>query len=199
MCLLLETIKVLNKEFNNIELHNERFNKSRKDLFDCGDFINIKKNISIPENLDSGLYRCRVLYKKEIEKTEFIHYKPKKIKTLKIVECNEIEYSYKFADRIIFENLKNKYPDFDEILIVKNNFITDTSFSNIVFFDGGKWLTPSTPLLKGTKREDLLRKKLIFEEQIKPGDLNKFKKACLINAMLDIDENDFISIEGICF
>ncbi|MFA6924058.1 MAG: aminotransferase class IV [Bacteroidales bacterium] len=199
MCQLLETIKVLNKEFCNINFHNQRLNKSRKDLFNCSDFIELEKNIYIPGNLAHGLYRCRVLYKKEIEKIEFISYKPKKIETLKIVVCNEINYSYKFADRNLFENLKNKYHDFDDILIVKNNFITDTSFSNIVFFDGSKWLTPFTPLLKGTKREIFLQKKIIFEKQIYPDDLKKFQKACLLNAMLDIDENNFISIGNIYF
>ena len=45
----------------------------------------------------------------------------------------------------------------DEILIIKDGHITDTSISNIVFrLPDGWWLTPFTPLLKGIMRTYLL-------------------------------------------
>ena len=89
-------------------------------------------------------------------------------------------------------------PDSDlDILIVKKEFITDTSFSNIIFFDGDNWITPSTPLLEGTKRKELLEKNIISEQEIKFSDLKNFKKAILINAMLDFDEIAEIEIKNI--
>ena len=80
---------------------------------------------------------------------------------------------------------------------MKNGYITDTSFSNIIFFDGANWITPSTPLLEGTKIKELLEKKIISEQEIKLKDLIKFSKAKLINAMIDIDDGNEIEMKNI--
>jgi 4-amino-4-deoxychorismate lyase len=89
--------------------------------------------------------------------------------------------------------------DCDDILIVKDGYITDTSFSNIVFFDGEKWVTPARPLLRGTMRESLLKRNLIGEENITVDDLNKIKEARLINAMLPLETGTAIQVENIRF
>jgi 4-amino-4-deoxychorismate lyase len=85
----------------------------------------------------------------------------------------------------------------DDILIIKNGNVTDTSFSNIVFFDGTKWLTPAQPLLRGTKREKLIRENIIFEETITKNEIQRFQNAVLINAMIDIEESPIIEIQNI--
>ena len=85
----------------------------------------------------------------------------------------------------------------EKIVIVKQGFITDTSYANIVFFDGHKWFTPVSPLLKGTKRTFLLDKKIIEETEIRIDDLEKFKKARLINAMIDFEDKVEILVENI--
>ena len=76
----------------------------------------------------------------------------------------------------------------DDVLIIKDGYVTDTSFCNIVFDTGTKFITPSTPLLKGIKREVLLTKGVITEEEIKYTDIKLFKKAHLINAMIDLED-----------
>ena len=196
MCLLFETIKVVDGTFCNLDYHCKRMNFARQKLYSCNDFIFLEDNLKVPENMQTGVVKCRVEYSKKIENIEFINYKPRKISTLQIVYDDKISYSYKFSNRNSFENLK-KYIIADEILFVKNNFITDTSFSNIIFFDGQKWLTPSTPLLKGTKRQELLDKKIIIDQKITPYDLKKFSKAKLINAMLDFDNTFEIDVSNI--
>lgn len=75
----------------------------------------------------------------------------------------------------------------DDILIVKNGFVTDSSISNIIFFDGYKWVTPDTPLLKGTMRQFLLEAAEIKEETITVQNLTTFTSFRLINAMLGFD------------
>jgi 4-amino-4-deoxychorismate lyase len=80
------------------------------------------------------------------------------IESLKLVEDNTISYRHKYSDRSHLLELMNMRGDCDDILIVKDGYITDTSFSNIVFFDGDKWVTPARPLLRGTMRESLLTK-----------------------------------------
>jgi len=184
---LIESIKVVNKKFQNIEFHNERMNKSRKDLFNSSDILDLNKLVSIPTNLETHIYKCRVVYSTEIQKIEFEAYHRKTIQSLTVIECNTIDYRYKYQDRFAIDILK-KNIETDDILIVKNGKITDTSFSNIIFFDGQKWLTPAEPLLKGTKREFLLRNGVIEEAEIKVQDLKHFKTTKLINAMIDFDD-----------
>jgi 4-amino-4-deoxychorismate lyase len=90
-----------------------------------------------------------------------------------------------------------KRGDCDDILIVKNGYITDTSFSNIVFFDGDKWVTPARPLLRGTMRESLLKTNYIEETDILVNDLKKFTIARLVNAMLPFRTATDIKLQNI--
>ena len=60
--LLLETIKIHNKHFCNIECHNERFNQARIELFDCKNELDLENEIQIPEAFQSGPVKCRVTY-----------------------------------------------------------------------------------------------------------------------------------------
>lgn len=172
----------------NIELHNKRLNKARKEFFGCTDLIDLNGVIKIPKEIGNDLFKCRVIFDKEIRKVEFLPYKKPEIKSLKIVECNDIDYKYKYLDRTKIEELVKQKGDCDDVLIVKNGLVTDTSISNICFYDGRKWLTPMSPLLKGTKREKLLKEGEIFKQKITRNDLKNFIKASLINAMLDLSD-----------
>ena len=87
-------------------------------------------------------------------------------------------------DRKEIDKLFEKRGKADDILIVKNGFITDTSIANIAFFDGKKWFTPKTCLLRGTTRERLLKEKKIFEKDIRVEDIKRYKKIALLNAMI---------------
>lgn len=198
MCLLLETIKIEKGLLCNLFFHNLRINSSRKELFGCNDFIKLENIVKIPSELNSGLYKCRVIYSNTIKKIGFLPYHKRKIKSLKVVVCDSIEYNYKYENRECLNKLLKLKKNCDDILIVKNKKITDTSFSNIVFSDGKKWITPSTPLLKGTKREKLLSEKKIVSDEIKINDLKHFKKAALINSMLDLSDCSVV-IENIDF
>jgi 4-amino-4-deoxychorismate lyase len=73
--------------------------------------------------------------------------------------------------------------------MVKNGLVSDTSYCNILFYDGAEWLTPEVPLLAGTQRQHLLDLGKIKTEKITPNDLHNYHKFMLINAMLEFDEN----------
>lgn len=196
MCLLLETIKIENGKPCNLFFHNLRFNNSRKELFGCRDFIKLESIIKIPPAIKTDSYKCRLIYSDTVKKLEFLPYRKRKIKSLKIVVCDGIEYNYKYENRGCLNELFKLKQNCDDILIVKNKKITDTSFSNLVFTDGKKWVTPSTPLLKGTKMEKLVSEKKIVQDEIKTSDLRYFKKAAIINSMLDLPDN-ILAIENI--
>jgi len=188
MCLWLETIKVNNGKFDNIEYHNYRFYKTRFDLLNIDNNLYLQQLVVIPEEYSKGLYKCRIEYSKDIKKIEFIKYNLPAIKTIQPVVCDNIEYNYKSKNRELINNLFQQKGKTDDILIVKNGLVTDTSFCNIAFYDGTKWKTPLNPLLKGTKRAKLIDEKIIFEEEIKFQDINKFKKICIFNAMIEFEE-----------
>nr|NQU89939.1 aminotransferase class IV [Bacteroidota bacterium] len=194
---MLETIKVENGRLINLPLHQERMNRSRRDLFGFDDEVGLQGNIHIPANVSNGIFKCRVTYREKIEMVGFEPYRIKTIESLKIVHADQIDYSYKYNDRSIFEELMKQKGDADDVLIIKDGKVTDTSFCNIIFWDGTNWITPGRPLLRGTQRENLLRKRLIGEEDIRLIDLSKFQKFILINAMLDFDGSRAVDISGI--
>lgn len=187
MCRLVETIKLKDGVFENIDIHNERFNNSRKSKFGVGEYLDLNEVLKSQNYNKTGLYKCRVIYNEEIVKVEFIPYVLRQVKSLKLVKA-DIDYSYKYEDRSKLNKLFEQRGNCDDILIVKNERLTDTSAANIAFFDNDRWYTPLYPLLKGSKREKLLRTKAIFEEDLKITDLNKFQKAAMFNTMVDFGE-----------
>jgi 4-amino-4-deoxychorismate lyase len=180
----IETILITNK-IENLEFHNKRMNKTRKVFYNAS-AIDLKDYIKIIPNR-----RVRVIYEKEIKKIEYFEITKREFKKLKIVRCDDIEYSYKSEDREKLNSLKVN--GFDEIIIVKNSLVTDTTISNLAFFDG-EWLTPKTPLLKGTKREELLQKGFLKEKNIKIAEIKNYQKVAMMNAIIGFYEMDINSI-----
>ncbi len=197
MCLLLETIKIVEHNLINLEYHQQRVNRSIRDLFNKNARINLAGEIKVPDYLGKGLYKCRVIYNLEIKKVEYIPYKQPGITTLKLVTCNDLDYSYKFENRQAITELLELKGRCDDILILKNDLITDTLFCNIIFSDGNNWITPSKPLLKGTQREYLLDKGKITEAKIKSRDIHNFNSFKLINAMIDFETSQTLPITNI--
>jgi len=187
--MLLETLKIQNGKICNLELHNERMYRSRKELlytdkYDDISFLPELRKIPVSDIV----IKVRIVYAEEIIRVEWELYKRRVIRSLKPVEDNEIEYKYKFEDRACLNKLFDRRGRCDDIIIVKNGFITDSSYSNLAFYDGRRWLTPASPLLPGTKRRQLLGEGKLREEEIMVSDLKHFRLCCLINALNDINE-----------
>ncbi len=194
--LCLETLCIKSGKICNLRHHDARFNTTREKLFDVKKIESLKDLITVPRDLETDrIYRCRILYQEKIETLEFIPYVEKKIQKIKLLEIpTNFDYTYKWADRIFFAKLLRDYADADEVLMIKNGYITDCTIANVAFFDGSNWFTPSTPLLRGTRRAQLLAKKKIFETEIKTNDLSKYKKLILINTFRDLDEAKVIAM-----
>jgi len=162
--------------------------RSVEELFGQKNSINLfesLKKYKLPSKI--GLYKCRVVYTTQIESVEFIPYEVKSVNSLKVVYDQEIEYAHKYTDRNKIGVLFNQRQYCDDILIIKNGFVTDSSYSNIIFYDGINSITPSTPLLKGTMRQFLLDTAEIKAGPISVQDIPSFKSFRLINAMLAFD------------
>ena len=183
---LFETIKIIGGEPQNLSMHEERMNRSRLNLFGNNDLLKLSDYITVPDDAKDKIIRCRVIYATTIISIEFSPYTSANIRTLKIVDVSTLVYDYKYLDRSRLTALIDKSKA-DDILIMKNVCITDSSFANVVFTDGQRWITPDTPLLQGTMRELLLRKGVIKEDRITINDLPLFTHFRLINAMLGFD------------
>jgi len=190
---LLETLKIQNNQAQLIDFHNQRLNTARKQIFGCKNFIDINDYINLPKDYQNNnqIIKCRVIYSVDIENITFEVYNKRAIKKLKLISVDDIDYSFKYLDRAIFDKLlkdNNIDTKIEDIIIVKNGLLTDTSFSNIVLFDGEKFFTPKTPLLNGVKRQYLITQKKIVPINISINDLHKFKQIHLINALLDLND-----------
>ena len=198
MCRLVETIRSEDGRLINLEFHNERMMRTLFELFGLKKDIDLAGIVSVPDSAIRGVFKCRVEYDKEIRKTEFIRYNMKSVRSLKVVEDNTIEYNYKFTDRRSIERLWKKRNECDDILVIKNGFITDSSYANVIFSDiSGVWHTPSTYLLPGTRRASLLRQGKIREAKIGYHDLENYIELKLINAMLGMEDTEGIPIGSI--
>jgi 4-amino-4-deoxychorismate lyase len=189
---LLETIYLKNGQLQHIDYHNQRFNETRKVIFGNDETVDLRDLINIPEENKIGEFRCRVIYENEIKSVNFLKYVQKEIKKIRLIEIGNWDYSYKYADRSFLNNLLENNPDVDEVIMVKNGFITDCTIANLAFYDGTNWFTPSTPLLKGTKRQYLLDKQLITEREIRVEDISQYEGVCLINCFRNLELENLV-------
>lgn len=194
---LLETIRITKNGAENLHYHQERMDAAFAELFAKMNPFRLEgicRNLKAPKH---QLLKCRILYGPEDYQIDISDYQLKQLRTLKLLVADELDYHLKFADRSILSELKNKNSDCDDILIVKNGLITDTSYANIAFLRNGKWITPATPLLKGTQRQLLLDKQKVSEGNIAPNELHQFERFRIFNAMLPFHHQKSWSVENI--
>jgi 4-amino-4-deoxychorismate lyase len=193
--MFLESICILNGIPQNPEAHRERMCLTAAHH---GFTVPLLPHPSafLPPHLTRGKVKWRILYGRKIELMEFLPYRPKEVRSLRLVEASP-DYAYKYADRTALETLLQQKGNCDEILIVRNGQITDTSYSNVVLQQNDRYYTPSSFLLNGTKRQQLLREGRISEKEIRAEELHRYNRILLINAMLDVDDAQSIPISNI--
>jgi 4-amino-4-deoxychorismate lyase len=198
MSRLIESIKLLDGKFHNLFYHEQRMKQSMFALFGQHATVGLEEYLQESDHPKTGLYKCRIVYDQHYLESAFTPYAPKKIRRVKLVEDNDIDYAFKFADRKAIDRLFALREDCDDVMIVKDGMVTDCSFSNIVFRRGDEWFTPSTPLLNGTMRRYLLEKKKIQAREIRPEEVRSFDTFKIINAMLEFDSPE-IEVSEIVF
>ena len=188
MCQFVETIRIKDGIAMNMEYHLKRLNRTRENFWPGCRKIEPNELIkNIPSS--NSLQKLRVTYNENIITRDISPYIRKNIETLAIVESNTVDYTWKSTNREVLTLLRAQATSYaDEVIIIKNGYVTDTSYTNICFFDGKEWFTPDTPLLRGTMRKFLLDKGVIRETKIQKTDIRHFQKVSLINAMMELGE-----------
>ncbi|NNF36606.1 MAG: 4-amino-4-deoxychorismate lyase [Saprospiraceae bacterium] len=168
----------------NIKWHNQRCHHSRTQLFNTSDFLNLRHHIDPPRD---GLLKCRIIYDNSIRNVEYELYSIKPIKTLKAIHC-DLDYSFKYADRESIRDLYDHRGECDDILMIKDGLLTDTSYGNIALLRNQKWYTPETPILEGTRRASLLHNRRILSKPIYLKEILQYSHLSIFNAMIPFGE-----------
>ena len=195
--LCFETICVKNRLIQNLAYHQARLNKTRAEFFGLKDKWELSELIIIPGFIDNEPHKCRLAYADQIDNIKWERYIPRTIRKIRKVYDDTIDYSYKYNDRTALNLLYEQREDADEILIIKNGKVSDTSFCNVAFLKNNKWYTPETPLLQGTQRAFLLDSGIIEEAEILENDIRAFSHIRLFNAMISWENAPEILVENI--
>ena len=187
MSRFIETIRLHNGKLEHLDYHQSRVDRAFAEYFKDKVPVDIASFLQTCPMPSVGLHRIRLIYGEEILSVQIITYKPKEIRSLKIVEANSISYSHKFEDRTAIETMLMQKGECDDVVIVKDERITDSSIANLIFKRDGRWYTPASFLLNGTTRQRLLDEKKIEEEEITIHDLPRYESVKMINAMLQFD------------
>lgn len=196
---LFESIRIFDGVPGLIEFHQRRMDYSYRLLYDkpnpffLSDII-IKENTRLKK-----LVKLKVSYSEENYTCDFFLYNRRIINSIKCVDVGKYNYNLKYTDRSFINGLRDKNNCYDDILMIKNDFVTDTSYCNIIFYDGDNWYVPLEPLFKGVQREFLIHKKLIKELRIRLKDISKFESFKLVNSMITFSDSEVRSTKKIHF
>lgn len=185
--LLFETIRCQDGLAAYLDYHQKRLTSSLQCL---GSKIHFDLQALItPPNI--GVYRCRFIYDAASYRIEYHPYSARKISSLRLVVDNTIHYPLKYTHRDTLNYLFELRDGCDDVLIVKDGILKDTTIANIALHIDGQWLTPQSPLLYGTTRARLIDEGLLMPALLTPDDLLNTKKVALMNAMVG-----FVEIEN---
>ena len=187
MCRFIETIRVDCGEVRNMAYHERRMNDTRTHFWPESPALQLTGYL--PAIPGSGVHKLRIVYGQNgIEEVTCTPYTLRPVRSLALIQADDIDYACKSTDRSALNRLFARRGAYDDILIVRRHLLTDTSIANIALFDGSHWHTPQHPLLKGTKRAELLDKGILTEKDIRMEELPAYSTIRLFNAMIDWGE-----------
>lgn len=191
----IESIRVCDGKFCSLEWHLRRMRQTIA-------YWQYPLDLSIlswqvPEELGSGIFKCRIVYDSKIREMTYSPYQPRIIRSLKLVDGDELDYAFKYEDRSVIMRLLQLKESCDDILITKGGYITDTSYSNVVLENSEGLFVPHTFLLNGTRQQCLLSEGIVRERAIRPSDLGQYHRLYLINALIGLEEDVSLSLSAV--
>ncbi len=181
---LLETIRLVDGTAPLLDFHQQRVDRSRRAYYGKSPafkLVDVLDKIDLPS---TGTHKLRLIYASELHSHEITPYEVGPVRSLRVVADDGLRYGRKYVDRRGIADLYARRGECDDILIVQRGYLTDTSYANIALYDGAQWYTPAWPLLRGTRREELLQAGVLRPSVIRLRDLPQFECIRLINAML---------------
>ena len=195
--LLLESIRLVDGQVPLLHRHQARVDRSRQRYYAKSPAFKLAAVLEEMDLPSTGVHKIRLLYRAGLEHSEVLPYTVRPVRSLRVVEADELQYARKYADRSAIEKLYNRRENCDDILIVQRQHVTDSSYANLAFFDGNRWYTPAWPLLRGTRRAQLIDQKVLQPSVIRLKDLPHFEQVRLINSMMEWEESPTVRITAV--
>jgi 4-amino-4-deoxychorismate lyase len=131
MCLFIETIRIDHGKACNLSRHNRRLNDTRAHFWPESTPLQLRDHLS-SLGCEAGIVKARVVYgEKGIEDVSYSPYTMRHVHSLALIQADHIDYTYKSAGREPLNRLFALRDACDDILIVKQGLLTDTSIANI--------------------------------------------------------------------
>jgi len=188
MCRFVESIQLKAGQFKRLELHQVRLQKALEESYPNVKVIELAESLKNTYFPTEGLFKCRVVYDSEIRLIEFAPYIRREIRSLKLVETKLKSRAYKLEDRSGLNAAFAQRDDCDDVLLVRDGLLMDTSYCNIALYDGENWFTPGIPLVYGVNRAELLAEGKLIEKDIAVDELKNYRQIALFNAMIEFGE-----------
>lgn len=185
----IETIAVADGKPKHLGWHQRRVDSTMQHFYPGHKHSwDLEKCIDVPENFQTGLTRCRILYDAHHFSIHYFPFSPRYIASLRLVPLpKDFDYRYKYADRSMLEKLYDMRDDADDVLLINENWITDSSVANIALKKNGTWYTPSNPLLAGTTWKRLVSEGILRPRPINLKELQTFEAFKVFNALHDFE------------
>lgn len=181
----LETIAIEHGTIRHASYHQRRMKQTAGVEID----LNTTFHSAYPNISDTLYYKWRIEYSTQgIISSSITPYSIRPVTHLVTKEISEnLDYHLKYADRSTLDNYAHGLPTGHIPLLLRGDWVTDTTYTNVCFYDqDSKWVTPSTPLLKGVMRQTLLDAGEIIESDVRIERLREFRFIALINAMIPL-------------
>ena len=188
MSQFFETILIKDNKAQNLHYHQLRIDKTFDQVYNSKSFFLQDILIDLPKNA-----RCKVIYSHESFGIKFSKITKREFKKFKIVD-SDMSYQFKSTNRDMLDEFKDRYKEYDDIIISSNKKLKDTSIANIALFIDNMWFTPKEDLLQGTTKMRLLDSGFLKKRVLFVDDLKKCKKFAIMNAIIG-----FKQIEGYRF
>lgn len=195
----LESIQLKDGQIQSLDYHQKRldFTWAEHTFFPRKwDLSQILQQYDLPQ---AGTYKIRVVYTSETIEVNWQPYQIRPVRSLQVVHTTHLDYTYKSTHRTPLQILFDQRGSADDIIICKDGWITDSYYANLAFYKAGRWYTPSQPLLKGTKRQQLLDQKSLTAIPIRLEDLPQFEQVALINAMISLEDEVWVNQAQVYF
>ena len=186
--MFIETIRIQDGHVCHLSDHTDRMRRTADHFGFTAPTLPQDLEARLPTDLRTGTVRCRVLYDHTLREVTFTPYRRRHIERLFAVDAGTTTYAFKYADRAPLARPQISLAETDELLFIRDGYLTDTSYTNLVLRRGRELVTPDTFLLDGTCRRRLLREGVVRTARIRLHDLPTYDELLLINAMMPLRE-----------
>lgn len=190
-----ESMALIDGSIQRIAFHQNRINRTFAKYYPTINPIELR-SILIPDEFNfNQLQKLKLNYNSINYEINFSHYNPIQFDKFYFINDDQINYDFKYTDRNQLDYWRQQIEPHAQFIIIKNNLLTDSHFSNLVFTNGKHWITPKTPLHPGTMRAHLIDKHKIIQSYVSISTLHLFTHFKLINALNTLESAYLYPIE----